>query len=152
MKKSKEKILYHSKPTIWYYMLALFFPIMFLLFDDSNDVFDNWATQNTEWITKLSALLIFFGIPLSMILLRREIIIYIDRIEVSRPTIKHVTSYYFENLEKWNVSENYVYRVGNQTNLTLKFHNRKLTFNKIELTSFNELTRLLEANFIEKKY
>lgn len=152
MKKSKDKILYHSKPTIWYYLLAVFFPLMFFLFDDSNKVFENWTTQNTEWATKLTALLIFFGIPVLMILLRREIKIYIDRIEISRPTIKHITSYYFENLEKWKISKIYVYRGGNQTNLTLKFDNKKLTFNKIELTSFDELTRLLETNFIEKKY
>lgn len=152
MKKRRNKTLYHSKPTIGYYLLAVFFPLMFFLFDDSNDVFENWTTQNTDWIIKLTALLIFFGVPILMILLRREIKIYIDRIEVSRPTIKHITSYYFENLEKWNISTIYTYKAGNQTNLTLIFNNRKLTFNKIELTSFNELVSLLETSFIEKKY
>mgnify|MGYP001589518371 CR=1 FL=1 len=153
MTNNKEKILHRSKPTIWYYLLAVFFPIMFFLVDDSRQlIFDHWEKSIKTFILNLLALFMFFGIPILMLTFRREITIYNDRIVIYKPTIKTLKTYHFKDLEKWNIKEIYTQKLGRQVNLTLKFRNKRLTFNKIELTGFSALTKILETNYSNKNY
>ena len=98
MTKKKNKILYHSKPTLWYYLLAMFFPTMFFLVDDSRQlIFGTWDKSTKTYLLNLLALLMFFGIPVLILILRREITIYQDRVTIYRPTIKTVAN----RLKSW---------------------------------------------------
>ena len=151
MTKKKEKIIFHSKPTFWYYLLAFLFPIMFFLVDDSYDIFKNWTKDNFEWIGKLFAIFMFFGIPILLILFRREIILSEDKMEIYKPGIKQTKIYYLADLIYWNIVTFHNYKTGTQTLLILKFRNKKLDFNKIELTSFKRLQVILETKHKDKK-
>ena len=151
MTKNKEKILYSSKPTFWYYLLVLFFPIMFFLVDDSKDIFKGWTIDNFEWVGKLFAIFLFFVVPILLILLRREILLFEDCLHVVKPSLRKTKVYNFTDLIYWNIVTFNNYKTGSQTNLTLKFKNKKLDFNKIELTSFNKLQNILETKYYEKK-
>jgi len=152
MTKKKDKVLYRSKPTVWYYLLVMFFPIMFFLIDDSKQLlFGHWRMSTKTYIINSLALFIFLGIPVLMYILRREIIIYRDRIDIYKPTINTSKTYYFTDLLKWNVADVYIPKAGNQINLVLKFKNKKLTFNKIELTGFATLVKILEEDYADKK-
>jgi len=152
MAKSKNKILHTSKPTIWYYLLALFFPIMFFLVDDSRQlILGLWEKSWNTYIFNILALFMFFGIPILLFVLRREVKIFEDKVEVYRPGIKSLKTYYLIDLVKWNVTDFYIPKIGRQVNLNLKFKKNKMTFNKIELTEITAVTKILETNCIDKK-
>lgn len=152
MTTSRNKILYSSKPTIGYYLLALFFPTMFFLVDDSRQLItENWDKSTNTYLLNSLALFMFFGIPILMFTLRREMVIYKDRVAIHKPTINSLRTYYFADLVKWNISDIYIYKAGRQVNLTLNFKNKKLTFNQIELTGFSSLIEILEKSYLDKK-
>jgi hypothetical protein len=151
MTNKQGRIIFTSKPQFWYYLLASLFPILFFLVDDSYNIFIDWTTDNLEWLGKMFAIFLFFGIPILLILLRREIILFEDRIEIYMPGIKRTKFFYLTDLIYWNIAEIYTYRVGSQTNLTLKFKRKRLDFNKIELASFEKLQKVLETKFHDKK-
>lgn len=152
MTTNKDKILHSSKPTIWYYLLALFFPTMFFLVDDFKQLItDHWDKSTKTYILNSLALFMFFGIPVLMLTLRREITIYKDRVTIYKPTIKSLNTYYFADLIKWNITDIYIPRTGRQVNLILKFKSKRLTFNKIELTGFSILAKILDENYLDKK-
>ncbi len=152
MTTNKDKILHSSKPTIWYYLLALFFPTMFFLVDDSKQLItDHWDKSTKTYILNSLALFMFFGIPVLMLTFRREITIYKDRVTIYKPTIKSLNTYYFADLIKWNITDIYIPKTGRQVNLILKFKNKRLTLNKIELTGFSTLVKFLEENYLDKK-
>jgi len=152
MTKSIDKILHSSKPTIWFYLLAFFFPTMFFLVDDSRQlIFDHWDKSLKTYILNSLALFMFFGIPILMLTFRREIAIYNDKVIIYKPTIRILKTYHFVDLVNWNITDLYIHKAGRQVNLTLKFTNKRLTFNKIELTGFTALTNILETNYMDKK-
>jgi hypothetical protein len=152
MTKSKDKKLIYIEPTIWYYLLAFFFPTMFFLVDDSKElIFEKWDKSVNTYTFNFLCLFMFFGVPILMLTLRREISIYKDRIIINHPTIRKQKTYQFVDLIKWNITDIYIPKAGRQINLHLKFKNKRLTFNKIELTSFEELTTFLETNYKDKK-
>jgi hypothetical protein len=93
----------------------------------------------------------FFGIPVLMLTFRRELTIYKDRIIINQRTIGKLKTYEFVDLIKWQVIDLYIPKAGRQINLRLTFKNKRLTLNKIELNSFNELTNILETNYVDKK-
>jgi len=93
----------------------------------------------------------FFGIPILLFVLRREVKIFEDKVEVYRPGIKSLKTYYLIDLVKWNVTDFYIPKIGRQVNLNLKFKKNKMTFNKIELTEITAVTKILETNCIDKK-
>ena len=146
-----DKPIYSSKPTIWYYLLVIFFPVMFFLADDSNEIFKDWDAHNLNWLWKLFAIFVFFGVPILLILLRREIKLFENRIEINQPAIKRTKVYNMHDLMYWQIVEFYAYKAGSHTNLTLKFKYKKLDFNKIELKSFKRLQAVLESNYSDKK-
>ncbi len=149
MNHKEDKPLFFSKPTPWYYALALFFPIMFFLVDDSGEIFKDWNFRNFNWILKVCGIIIFFCVPVLLILLRREIKLFEDRIEINQPAIKQQKVYYLQNLVYWQIVKIHAFRSGSQTNLTIKFNNKRLDFNKIELTAFEKLKHILETNYGE---
>ena len=152
MAAGKEKILYHSKPTIWYYLLAIFFPVMFFLIDDSKQlVFETWEKTAETYIINSLVLLMCFGTPVLMLFLRREITVYPDRVDISRPTANSSRTYYFADLVNWNITDIYIHKGGRQINLNLRFKDKKLAFNKIELSGFTTLQNILEANYHDRK-
>ena len=125
---------------------------MFFLVDDSRQlIFGSWDTSIKTYLLNLLALLMFFGIPVSMLTFRRELTIYKDRIIINQPTIGKLKTYEFADLIKWQVIDLHIPRAGRQINLYLTFKNRRLTLNKIELNCFNELTNILETNYRDKK-
>lgn len=153
MTKNKDKILYHSRPTFWYYLLVLFFPTMLFLVDDSRQlIFESWDTSIKTYLLNLLVLFMFLGIPILMLTFRRELTIYNDRIIINQPTIGKLKTYEFADLIKWQVTDLYIHKAGRQINLNLTFRNKRLTLNKIELTCFNELTNILETNYKDKKH
>ncbi len=152
MSTSNNKLLYSSKPTIWYYLLALFFPTMFFLVDDSKQiVFEKWEPSIKTYVINIFGFLIFWGVPILMLTLRREVRIYADKLELYKPTFNLLKTYNFADLEMWRVSDIYVYRAGRQINLTMKFRGKKITLNKIELGAYDKLVSILETKYSDKK-
>lgn len=145
------KVLYQSKPTIWYYLLALLFPVFFFLIDDAKYlIMGSWEKSAKTYLINSSAIFLFWGVPILMLILRREISIYPDKIIVRKPVFNLLRIYLFSDLIKWNITDIYVPRAGRQINLTLKFKNKKLTLNKIELSNFSALKTILEKKHKEK--
>lgn len=152
MKIKNNKVLHKSKPTIWYYLLALTFPILFFMVDDSKQlIFDPWEKSLSTYILNSLGLFMFFGIPILLFVLRREITIYPDRVVIIKPTFKISKTYYFSELVKWKISDLYINNVGRQVNLMIKFKTKQLTFNKMELDGFSKLVHILEVNYKDKK-
>lgn len=151
MKKKKEKIIFTSKPTFGYYLFASSFLIMFFLVDDSYDIFKDWTIANLKWLEKLFCVFIFFGIPTLLILSRREIILFEDRIKIYKPGIKQTEIYYLTDLIYWNIERKSVSATSSVTQLTLRFKFKKLTFLEIELTSFEKMQNFLETKYHHKK-
>ena len=125
---------------------------MFFLVDDSRQlIFGIWDKSIKTYLLNSLALFMFFGIPVLMLTFRRELTIYKDRIIINQRTIGKLKTYEFVDLIKWQVIDLYIPKAGRQINLRLTFKNKRLTLNKIELNSFNELTNILETNYVDKK-
>jgi len=152
MSQSSNTIIFHSKPSFLYYLLAALFPVMFFLIDNRNELFENWDNYNFDWLKKIFAFFMFFGIPVLMIIFRREIIIYNDRVEIIKPALKIKKIYLLSDMIYWRIAQFYVYRTGTQTTLTIRFKNKKLEFHKIETSSFTKLKGILESQFPEKVF
>jgi len=152
MSQSSNTIIFHSKPSFLYYSLAALFPVMFFLVDNRNELFENWDNYNFDWLKKIFAFFMFFGIPVLMIIFRREIIIYNDRVEIIKPALKIKRTHLLSDMIYWRIAQFYVYRTGTQTTLTIRFKNKKLEFHKIEISSFTKLKGILESQFPEKAF
>ncbi len=83
-----EKTLNSSKPTIWYYLMILFCPVMFFIIDDSFNVFRDWSFDNWEWLPKLFGVFMCFGLPMLLILFRRELVLCEDCVYIIKPALK----------------------------------------------------------------
>lgn len=93
----------------------------------------------------------FFGIPLVLIVFKREVKIYADRIEIHKPVINSTKTYALNDLINWRINEFNSHNTRRQTRLILKFRKRKLEFNKIELSGFEIIRAFLENDYPDKK-
>lgn len=151
MKSKNNQILHHSKPSIYYYLLAIFFPIFFFIIDDTHKIISEpWDNSLRVYSTNLFALFLFFGAPLLMIVLRREVFIHSDKVIIKKPILKSSKTYYFSDLEKWIITDIYIPKAGRQVNLDLKFKNKKLTFHRMELTGFYKIEKILQQKYSDK--
>lgn len=96
MRKTKEGILYHSKPTFWYYLLGAFFPLVLL-----------FAKKGPNQLINTVALVIFASIPILMVVFRREVIIYSDKVCIVMPAISSSKTHFFKDLVSWKMREFY---------------------------------------------
>ncbi len=140
-----------SKPTVWYYLLAFSFPVFFLLTDDWRElIFGKWEKQTAAYLLNIAGLFFFFGIPFLLILLRREVLVFEDRVEVKLPVLAKTMVLKFSDLIFWREDEVYIPKAGNQTNLRLKFARKSFSFNRIQLSNYEKLIAFLEKYHPDK--
>ena len=152
MTKSKDKIIYISKPSIGYYLLIISFPIIFFLTDDSKKlIFEHWEASTSTYLINCFGLFIFFGIPILLILLSRKLILYMDRIIVCNPIFKINKIYFLKDIVEWESVIYFGRYVAGQNELKIKFKNKNFNFNKIELSNYENILKYLEINFPEKR-
>jgi hypothetical protein len=145
-----KKILIESKVGILYYLLAFFFPTIFFFIDDANEVFENWTDYNIDVLFKLLSILMFFGIPILMIIFQKKMFVYNDRIELQTNILTKAKVYYFQNMISWNVYIVSGYRLITTKNLRVKFEDKKIDINEIESDSFNELLEFMKKKHNDK--
>ena len=147
---SKNKVLYESKTRFSYYLLILSFSLFFILPDNRADLFRDW--NGNEAYFKFFYLLIAFGSPILLILFKRKLIIYIDRIELKfeRVGIKKVR--YFDELIYWqdvHIPSGYGTIAHNQ--LRLQFKKKKIEITSFEISDYQKLVDKLTKLYPEKQ-
>jgi len=149
---TSRQLIISTKPSFWYYLLIVFFPILFFLVDNSFNIFDSQWKLDQETLLSVMILFLCFGVPLILFLTRREIKLYEDRLILHWPSLNKTKEYNMEDLNKWEYLDFYVQNAGQQKHLDLWFNDsRKISIHEIQSNEFKKLVDYFERNYSDKK-